>query len=238
WGVLAVFPAMVNMAVAALVLLAARAELRMLEAAGALGRAIRRLCTRAEAIVHETGLDTSPVLAQTLAGFGIVAIIVLFLSFSDLVTAWSAFVNSAPIDRLVAIGPQAEARAEYHRFQFTLQVLTVLMGLGLVKVLQLRRFEKRADGVASVVALSAALAMTMVTFYFTYRTMNHRDFERVYLAGSRCYITGQTDEEFLVFCPQNEPPRNRAVKRSDEALKRTGIVENALRSVVPVRSGS
>ncbi len=233
WGLLAVFPSLVVMAGTAVVFLFARAAFRMLEAAGPLGRRIRAARASVGASFHEAGLDTSPILAQALAGFGIVAIIVLFWDFSELVNAWSAFVNSAPLERLVPIGPQAAARAQYHQFQIALHVLIVILGFGLIKVLQLRRAEKSGEGTAGVVALCAALTMNVVILNFTYRTMNHRDLEVVALPGNRCYITGQTADEFLVFCPQSSPPRNRAVKRVESERFRTGRVENVFESLRP-----
>jgi len=238
WGVLAIFPSLVVMAMAAVVLLFAGAAYGVLEAAGPFGRRLRAWRMNIAAGIHETRLDTSSALARTLAGFGVVAIVLLFWRFSDLVNAWSALVNSAPIARLVPIGPQAEARAEYHTFQLTLQVLTVILALGLVRVLQLRRAEKAAEGIASVVALGAALSLIMVTYLFTYRTMNHRDMPRADLAGSRCYVTGEAGDELLIFCPQNAPPRNRAVRRGEQGLTLTGAVENVFETLRPSRSGS
>jgi hypothetical protein len=70
-----------------------------------------------------------------------------------------------------------------------------------------------------------------------YRVMNHREFERVDLSGQRCYITGQTSEEFLVLCPGSEPPRNRSVRRDDQTMRRLGIIENVFNCVSPPNTG-
>jgi hypothetical protein len=67
--------------------------------------------------------------------------------------------------------------------------------------------------------------------------MNHREFERVDLSGQRCYITGQTSEEFLVLCPGSEPPRNRSVRRDDQTVRRLGIIENVFNGVSPPKAG-
>jgi hypothetical protein len=238
WGVLAAFPSIVLMVVTMALFLAARSGFRVLEAAGPVGRRIRAARATLAANLHEARLDTAPVLAQTLAGFGIISLGVLFWFFADLVSAWSSFVNSAPIEWLVPMGPHVEARTHYHQFNFALHALILVMGFGLIKVLQLRRAEKSGEGTASVAALSVVLIVMLVILSFPYRTMNHRDRERVELKGvGRCYINGQTSDEFLVLCPQSSPPRNRAVRRDDDALTRTGVVENVFESLRPKRPG-
>jgi len=239
WGVLAVFPSLLLTGVTLALFLAARSGFRLLEVASPLGRHIRTARAAFARGVHEKGLDTSPVLAQFLAGFGIVSLGLLFWYFSDLVNAWTSFINSAPVDRLVPMGPHIEARNHYHAYNRAIHVLILIMFFGLFKVLQLRRAERTSDGTWSVVALGAVLALLVVFLNFPYRTMNHRDRERVELSGvGRCYINGETSDEFLVLCPQSSPPRNRAVRRDDSALVRTHVVENVFESLRPKRSGS
>jgi len=66
-----------------------------------------------------------------------------------------------------------------------------------------------------------------------YRVFNHRDFERVDLDGSRCYLNGESGAEFLVLCPAAEPPRNHVVRRDDPRLRRVGTSENIFRGITP-----
>jgi predicted Ser/Thr protein kinase len=238
WGLLAIFPSVVVMAMTAAAFLAARAAFRVLEAAGPVGRVLHDARRKFKIAVHGAGLDTSPILAQVLAGFGVLVVAILFWNYSALVNAWSALINSAPLERLAAIGPQAAARAQYHRFQITLHVLIVILAFGLIKVLQLRRAEGARESPVGIAALAVVLALIVVMLNVTYRTMNHRDLEVINLPGLRCYITGQTADEFLVFCPQSNPPRNRAFKRAEIEQLRTGRLENVFESLRPQRPRS
>jgi hypothetical protein len=163
---------------------------------------------------------------------------VLFWFYSDLVNAWSSFINSAPLERLVPVGPHLEARNHYHAFNRWLHALLLVMVFGLIKVLRFRQAERTNQGTPSLIALNVVLAVMVIALCFPYRMMNHRDMERVELSGvGRCYINGQTDVEFLVLCPQSSPPRNRAVRRDSPGLMRTGVVENVFESLRPKRSG-
>jgi hypothetical protein len=66
-----------------------------------------------------------------------------------------------------------------------------------------------------------------------YRAFHHRDFQRVDLAGARCYITGQSGDELLVLCPGSPPPRNHVVRLDDPQLRRLGIIENVFKGIDP-----
>jgi hypothetical protein len=49
---------------------------------------------------------------------------------------------------------------------------------------------------------------------------------RLDVAGERCYRIGENGEDWLIHCPDHEPPRNRVVKRTDPSLRDTGLKEN------------
>jgi hypothetical protein len=122
----------------------------------------------------------------------------------------------------------ARARGYY---QLAFSILTLLLCVGLFKVLQLRRREGSRDGRIHAVVLGAVIAVTILMNELPYRSFNYRDFERVNLAGQRCYITGERGDEFLVLCPGADPPRNRPIKRGDPRMQRLGITENVFRGI-------
>ena len=82
-------------------------------------------------------------------------------------------------------------------------------------------------------ALVAVIAVTILFTEVPYRSFNHRDFERVDYAGARCYIIGESGNEFLILCPAAAPPRNRVVQRDDPRAAKTGYYRERLQGSEP-----
>ena len=59
-----------------------------------------------------------------------------------------------------------------------------------------------------------------------YRILYQNAFERVDVAGERCYLLGVDRDEGLITCPDAPPPRNRVIKLSDPAVHRLGVIES------------
>jgi hypothetical protein len=230
WGVLAIFPSFVIMTITAVVCIAATCALQVLELIGPVGRLAARVRARARAAVLALGLDQPGVLAQALTGLGVLAIVAVCLNHRDLINAWTSKFNSAPVDWLLPMGPLNFGRLYY---RVKLDVLLLVFGVGLIRVVQLRRRLGTEDNQASVAMLSAIVVVIVLLIAFPYRILTWRDFERVSLAGERCYVTGQTADEFLILCPGSHPPRNRAVKRDAPTLHRLGIIENVFDAIGP-----
>jgi serine/threonine protein kinase len=234
WGLLAIVPSLVVMTLAVLSFIAGRFLFGALELIGPIGRIGRRVRMTWSAVALKIGLDDPNMLAQALCCIGILFIGAMFWFRFPLILAVTSFFNSGPIDRLLAMGPQ-----EYwHRqsYQITLDVVTPAFAFGLWRVIQLRKLKNFRGGSTGVGLLIGILTIIVLMRQWPYRTLNQRDFERVDLAGARCYITGQSDDEYLILCPGGSPPRNRAVKRDDPALRRLHIVENVFNGVASPRS--
>jgi hypothetical protein len=135
---------------------------------------------------------------------------------------------------LMPMTDSAPARNEYH---IELSVATCAFAFGLYKVIQLRQREQSGTGRVAVAMLAVVITIMVLMNEAPYRTFQHRDFERVDLAGARCYIIGESGDEFLILCPGKEPPRNRTIRRDDPQLRRLGIIENVFKGVTPGGSG-
>jgi len=96
----------------------------------------------------------------------------------------------------------------------------------------LRARTRKKEGLAVIGGLATLIVVRVMMNEFPYRTFSYRDFERVEVNGIACYVTGETADELLVLCPGQQPPRNRAVRRSDPGVHRTGVHENVFRGVV------
>src|SRR6185436_6299837 len=166
--------------------------------------------------------------AQALTGLAVATLAVFFWRYSELIGAYTSFFNSSPIGQLLPMTDSAPARTQYH---VELGVITLVFGYALYHVLKLRRRERARDGRVAIVLLGVVIAMMVLLNEIPYRAFHHRDFERVDLAGARCYITGQSGDELLVLCPGSPPPRNRVVRRDDPQLRRLGIIENVFKGI-------
>ena len=233
WGMLGIAPKLVVMTITAVVVMGAGIVFRSLELIGPIGRATRRMGRRVRRLIAELGLDRPSTLAQALAGIGMALVIALVWYFTDLIAAFQASFNSAPAETLWPMRESAIARGYY---QVAFSVLTVALGFGLFKVLQMRKRQGSRDGKIQLAALIAVFAVTVLLNEVPYRSFNYRDFERVEFAGARCYIIGESGNEFLILCPASNPPRNRVVQRGDPQLQRLGIIENVFRGLNPVPS--
>jgi serine/threonine protein kinase len=233
WGVLGIGPKLLVLTITVVVVMGTGIVVRSLELIGPIGRVTRRWHRLATSIVAEIGLDRPTTLAQALAGGGLACVIALVWYFGDLIAAFQASFNSAPIERLLPMRESAKARGYY---QLAFSMLSVALGFGLFRVLQLRKRQGIREGRLQVAALVAVIAVTVLLTEVPYRSFNKRDFERVEYSGARCYIIGERSNELLILCPASNPPRNRVVQRDDPQLQRLGIIENVFRGLNPVPS--
>lgn len=233
WGMLGIAPKLLVLTITAVVVMGAGIVMRTLELIGPIGRLARWIDRRFEVLARDLGLDRPSTLAQALAGVGMACVMALAWYFGDLIAASQASFNSAPIETLWPMRESAIARGYY---QVAFSMLTAVLGFGLVRVLQLRRRQEHREGRLSVAALVAVIAVTILFTEVPYRSFGHREFERVEYAGARCYIIGESGNEFLILCTAATPPRNRVVQRNDPQLRRLGIIENVFRGLNPVPS--
>jgi serine/threonine protein kinase len=232
WGILATVPSIIVMTLVAVGVLTVRGVLGMLELISPIGRVMRSLRKRVREAAQAAGLDKSPVLVQALIGLAVLSIVVVYWSYAALIDAWTSSFNSASPERLLPMGPKNFARLQY---KLTLDVMTLAFGVGLYHVFKRRKLERAHDGKGGVALLIGIFLVLVLMNVLSYRTLSYRDFERVDLTGARCYITGQSGDELLVLCPGSDPPRNRAIRRDDPRMRRTGIIENVFEGMNPTR---
>ena len=228
FGLLGIVPVAVVMTGAAIAAVALRFTVGLLLLIRPVRAAAHRARAAAGRLVHAVGLDRSTPAAQALTGVAVATLAVFFWRYSELIGAYTSFFNSSPIRQLLPMTDSAPARAQYH---VELGLITLVFGYALYHVLKLRRRERARDGRIAIVLLGVVIAMMVLLNEIPYRAFHHRDFERVDLAGARCYITGQSGDELLVLCPGSPPPRNRVVRRDDPQVRRLGIIENVFKGI-------
>ena len=83
---------------------------------------------------------------------------------------------------------------------------------------------------ASFATVVAMFVLTVFMLELPYRIQWLNKFDRAEVAGERCYILGEHDDDWLAYCPDRPPPRNRVVKRTDPTVRKTGLVESIFAS--------
>jgi hypothetical protein len=229
WGWLAVFPSLVIITLTALMVLTAGFLLRLLgmtRMAGWLGRRWKR---SRDALTRH-GLSTPTLFARTFAGLAIGTLCTVFWLGRQVITGWTSFFSTAPVETLLPIGESTPGRLYYN---VALDISTFAFSYGLLKLLRLRQQHQVSGGRGALLVLTGAILIMILMKQFPYRVFSHRDFERIDYRGGKCYIIGQADDSFLITCPASSPPRNRAVPERDPDLRRTGISENVFRGMTP-----
>jgi hypothetical protein len=235
WGQRALLPSAFVMVGTTAIVLSLRYVLRIAELIGPIGRMMAGLRANGSALSARAGLDKPAGLAQASAALAVITLGAMSWYHADLITAWSSFINSAPADRLMPIRPENLERIWY-RIQF--DMITLGFGFLLLKVIRLQKRQKTHDGTAAVALLAAIIAVMVLMNEWPYRVLSHREFERVDAAGVECYITGESADDLLLFCPGSNRPRNRTVKRADPTVQRSGVFENVFAGLKPSRPDS
>jgi len=225
-----VFPSVFVATLAAVVLAAASFALDAVQLITPVGRVARRLRARALDFAVGIGLHRPSGLARALAGLALATLLIFTQIHANVIVAWASSFNGSPIANLLPIGENQRERIRYNQF---LDVVIPLFIYGLYRVVRLRRREGSRDGTAALTVFVGVIAVLVLMREWPYRVFNHRDFERVDLDGSRCYLNGESGAEFLVLCPAAEPPRNHVVRRDDPRLRRVGTSENIFRGITP-----
>jgi serine/threonine protein kinase len=232
WGLRAMFPSAVIMTLAAVVVLTLRFACGLLLLMPAVNRFVARV--RTTRVVAT--LESPVVLAQTLAAAAAVALVLESWHRWDLISAWGALINTAPAQSLLPLDPAHVRARGWYRTEIDLLVLAFSYGLYRVQVLRAQL--KVTDGLAPVVMLTAIIGVFVLMNEWPYRVFYYNEFEAIDFAGARCYVTGQTDAQMLVFCPGAGPPRNRIVPNTDPRVHRLGVVENVFKGLNVPQSGS
>jgi hypothetical protein len=228
WGSFGIIGKVVTMTATAMIVIGALFVIHMLELIAPVGRVTKRVRAAGRRLALALDLDKPSNLAQAIAAAGIVAIVVLARRHIDLLNAFGSSFNSAPIATLL---PMREAAPERGIYQVEMSILTLALAFGFYKVIQLRQRLDTREGRGALAVLGCVIAITVVMADAPYRSFNYRDFERVDYAGARCYVIGESGDDFLLLCPGSDPPRDRAVRRDDPRLHRLGIIENVFRGI-------
>jgi hypothetical protein len=144
--------------------------------------------------------------------------------FRELWKGLDALIAHTPGGDLSPLSPSNHTTHQHFRQVFSLELFAfVAAWAGLLRTKYLRR---EAGSWASTAGGIAVTILTLILLVVPYRILSHNEHERVLYQSQTCYLLAEQGSEALLFCPLQEPPRNRVVKLDDPGLERGGPVED------------
>jgi hypothetical protein len=224
WGVRSLVAPTVYALLAVVVFWAARFAVRVLALWAPAARLLSRATRRVHVTAERLGLNDPVNFAQGLASAGFVALVLVVWRFNDLIRAWGAFVSTG--DSVDVWPLSTDNEPEKLLYRAVLTVLLLAFTAGLARVLQLRRQLAMHRGRGSVAAVTGIVICFLLLNEVPYRLMWQNKAYRFAMDGARCYAIGESPAQYLLYCPDAPPPRNRVVSKTDPGLRATGVLEN------------
>jgi hypothetical protein len=140
-----------------------------------------------------------------------VALVWAWASFMPLLEAMTLWVDRAPASSLALLAPSNVDQHDSYRNTFSALTVATVAAWFVVGRLGARRRRFSAGlmaGAAAVVCLEAA------TLSISYRLLRHNTFPVVKWGVETCYVTGESADQRLLFCPNRTNSRNQIIPRS------------------------
>jgi eukaryotic-like serine/threonine-protein kinase len=225
WGLRALVAPIVYMAMAALLFLLARSAGRLAcRAVPRLAQLAAWLRGRAAGSGLPSGRSDPAVVAQVVLVLQFAAVALVAWRFGWLISAFREEVNDGAREALELLGPSyAPAHVVYGQ-ALDMAILGGLVAwIAVIKARQRRGLAALDGTIAAGLAVMGVLILLLVA---PYRILWHNQFERVAFDGTRCYVTGENSESYLLYCPDTPPPRNRLVPLGDVRIHRLNVIES------------
>jgi len=114
-------------------------------------------------------------------------------------------------------------------------VLLLVFSSGLIHAVRLRArrpITRWGSFAASIALVISILLLNEVP----YRILWKNQAPRISYDSMRCYVIGKSEPDWLIFCPDSNPPRNRVVRNTDPLIhSSSGIPESIFSPVTPQR---
>jgi serine/threonine protein kinase len=176
---------------------------------------------------RDKAIDEPNDLLRGLAVLGLLALVVILWNFLPLLKAFTLQINQAPSADLAILGGVASNTNDTgYKFLYRrlLELDLLLLGIGLLGVLRIRRRRGTHLIPSAVVSVIAVMGLVLVFLVGPWRLMFHSKFRQATWNGQSCFVLSERDAEVLLHCPQTAPPRNRIVRASDPALRIDGPI--------------
>jgi hypothetical protein len=197
----------------------------------------RRMVDEVRRTVRRLGLDDlESVAAMSLMLSVAIVAGACWLVRGDLVALWRIDPNvaTAPLETRAYLSPGHGDRHTTYRLVFEWATIALVAIWWATFRLAARRGQGLSPGAQGGAA--AIFLLTLLLLDSPYRLLYQADFDAVEWNNRRCYALGERADEYLLFCPELDPPRNRAVRKDAPGLSFVGTKENPFThlSIFPV----
>ena len=156
-----------------------------------------------------------------------VALIGTWWYFAPLLTGLLSLdmnVSTTPAENLAFLSPEFTPYHQSYRASFIwVSIVCLLVWYPVLRTAFRRGISLNWRIVAGGLAVTL---LSILLMDFPYRLLVHSEFEAARWQGESCYIIGERNEEFLLFCPSVPPPRNQTVAKTADGLERLGGKHN------------
>ena len=153
-----------------------------------------------------------------------VSVIGGFWYFSPLLAALDQSLSTATSSALELLSPTNRPYHELYRKTFT--GLMLFSGTVWYATWRLARIRRDVVHIAICACASAIFLLSLIFLSLPFRVIYQNKFPVAKWDGQECYVTGERQDDLLLFCPSFQPSRNRVIKKASAGLDYAGRVEN------------
>jgi hypothetical protein len=208
------------------VMAALKFALRLLSLSSRVDSLITAGRTRTRRLSSRLNFGNPVVIGQAVAAAGVVALVAVFWRFQTLIRAVETSVSTDRnlMMRTALLRPHHLEDAGLYRAVMT--VLILFFTVSALRIVRIRSRQAVRQGGGALAVVMVLLTVTLLAAEWPYRYVWKNSFERITVAGARCYAIGEADHRLLAFCPDVRPPRNRIVASDSADVRRSGVFES------------
>jgi hypothetical protein len=203
-------------------------------AAGLSARA-RRLDERMRTRIAHATRDPAMLFSGVLI-LAAIALVASWIHFRPLLVAMTSFVRFAPADSIAILGPDYDGHHDLYTFVFSVLIAgTTAAWLIVSRIAARQRIAISRNLLAGGIVV---LCLQVASLAISYRLLVHNTAPAVRWSGETCYVTGERDDRWLLFCPARDTDRNQVVRRGDPLVVDLGRQESLFTGIGGSRAAS
>ena len=224
-GLRSLLTPVVRLAGVLLAIWAIRFVVRILSLSRRMDSLLTNTRSQSQQLSERLKFDDPAVIAQAVAGVGLIALGFVAYLFADVLTATATYYSTAP-DITAQSALLFLHRSRVANFRLVLDVFIFIFAAASLRILRLRTGAAIRRGAGALAVVSLLLVLTVSLSELPYRLAWWSTLPRVAAGDSRCYIIGESSAEMLLFCPDDRPPRTKKAGKADPSVRRTGVDES------------
>lgn len=184
---------------------------------------------RIQLAAERAGLHDPRTIGSAILLAQIGSIVVVYVTFFDLIAAVTTALRDGPMDVYARLGPSNEDEWLLYR------AVTSLLALGSAAAWAavLRRGRPGDAGLGAIVG-GLALTLTFVAmFAVPWRIVRDATFQLAQYGSARCFVIAERSPRVLLFCPELADSRRVVVPEADPQLQRLPQYQNIFEGITP-----